>query len=192
MAHITKKQSLVYVTILIAILTLVSCKKTNQDDNKNTDDTAVENNLTENSYSVNGTVVNGSFAPFSDITNGVSNCNGYPNTNCFYIKFSGRGLPKASGIYNIVWEVGNRDDAKEITVSYNNYYTDNLPKGIFSAYDSIVHFSNIPAVTQKAIVTVANGKVNIKFTNLKLYGTNDPSTGAKYTAVSISANISAK
>jgi hypothetical protein len=22
----------------------------------------------------------------------------------------------------IVWEVGNRDDAKEITVSYNNYY----------------------------------------------------------------------
>ena len=86
MAHITKKQSLVYVTILIAILTLVSCKKTNQDDNKNTDDTAVENNLTENSYSVNGTVVNGSFAPFSDITNGVSNCNGYPNTNCFLHK----------------------------------------------------------------------------------------------------------
>ena len=192
MIHATKKLLFIYLVILITMITLASCKKKGSNDGDDGGNTAVENSLAENSFSVNGTVVKGIFAPFSSSKNGVSNCSGYPNTNCFYITFSGRGLPKTSGIYNVVWEVGNRDDAKEITVSYGNYYVDNMPKGVFSTYDAIVHFSNIPAVTQKAIVTVANGKVNVMFTNLKLYGTNDPSTGAKYTAVSVSANISAQ
>lgn len=177
---------------LCAMLLAISCKKTNSpdDDNEVNGNTAVDNNLPQNTYSVNDKTTTAGFSVYSNLkSNGFSNCIGYPHTNCLYINFSGRGMPKVSGIYSIVSELGNRDDAKEISMSYHNYYTDGLAKGIFSSYDSIVHISNIPAVTQKAIVTVENGKVNIKFTNLKLYGTNDPRTGAVYTSVSVSANV---
>jgi hypothetical protein len=179
---------------LCVMLLAIACKKSNanssDDDNEANGNTAVDNNLPQNTYSVNDKTTTAGFAVYSDLkSNGFSNCSGYPHTNCLYINFSGRVMPKVSGIYNIVYEIGNRDDAKEISMSYHNYYTDGMAKGIFSSYDSIVHISNIPAVTQKAIVTVENGKVNVKFTNLKLYGTNDPSTGAVYTPVSVSANV---
>ncbi|OJY85647.1 MAG: hypothetical protein BGP14_00445 [Sphingobacteriales bacterium 44-15] len=166
------------------MFTLVcSCKKAPSDNESRSGE---NNNLAENNFIINGTKYEANTTSYFDLNNEITSCyqinpdgyGGFDTKYCIHVFFSGKVLPIASGSYDVVFfsnlTADNNDKKLSLTIYQNN--------DAFYSFDAKTYQNPAAGVTQKATVTVANGKVNVSLTNIKLFNTS-PSP------ITLSANI---
>jgi len=175
------KRLLIYLPILL-LMAISSCKKGNSGDN----DPKEDNDLAENNFSISGSKYAANSTSYFDLNNEIISCyqinpdgyGGFGTKYCIHIFFSGNKLPTQSATYDIVYfnnlTATNNDRKLTLTVYQNN--------DVYHSFDSKTYQHPDAGVTQKASVTVANGKVTVKLTNIKLFNESP-------TPISISANI---
>jgi len=178
------KRFLIYLPILL-LMAVSACKKSTPGNNGDGD----ENNLPENNFSINGTKYASNSTLYFDLNNEITSCyqinpdgyGGFDTKYCIHIFFSGKTLPTAGGTYDVVFfnnlTANNNDKKLSLTVYQNN--------DAYFSFDAKTYQNPAAGVTQKATVTVANGKVNVNLTNIKLFNT-DPAP------ITLSANIANK
>ncbi len=174
------KQFSIYLAILL--ITISSCKKEGSGEK----DPEEDNNLPENNFSISGNKYAANSTIYFDLNNEIISCyqinpdgyGGFGTKYCVHIFFSGYNLPTQGGTYDIVYfnnrTVTNNDKKLALTIYQNN--------DVYYSFDSKTYHNPDAGVTQKATVIVANGKVTVKLTNIKLFNENP-------TPITISANI---
>ncbi|HRE52192.1 MAG TPA: hypothetical protein PK339_12265 [Flavitalea sp.] len=176
------KRFLIYLPILFMIA-ISSCKKSTG--NKEEEEEQ-RNDLAENNFLINGTKYAANSTIYFDLNNEIISCyqvnpdgyGGFEKKYCIHVFFSGNTLPTQGGVYDVVFfsnlTNANNDKKLSLTVYQNS--------DAYFSFDAKTYQNPAAGVTQKATVTVANGKVTVNFTDIKLFNTSP-------TSVPISANI---
>jgi len=179
------KRFLIYLPILFMIA-INSCKKST--DNKEEEEEK-RNDLAENNFLINGTKYAANSTIYFDLNNEIISCyqvnpdgyGGFEKKYCVHVFFSGNVLPTQGGVYDVVFFNNttkvNNDKKLSLTVYQNN--------DAYFSFDAKTYQNPSAGVTQKATVTVANGKVSVNLTDIKLFNTSP-------TPITISANIASK
>lgn len=185
---INMKRFLIYLPIVL-LMAVSACKKSTSENNGR-DREGEGNNLPENNFSINGTKYASNSTLYFDLNNEIISCyqinpdgyGGFGTKYCIHIFLSGKALPTAGGTYDVVFfnniTATNNDKKLSLTVYQNN--------DAFYSFDAKTYQNPAAGVTQKATVTVANGKVNVNLTNIKLFNNTSPSP------ITLSANILSK
>lgn len=169
---VNMKRFLVYLPMLL-LIAMSSCKKTSSG---NDDDGGGDNNLPENNFSINGTKYAANATSYFYLNNEITSCyqlnpdgyGGFGTNYCVHIFFSGKKLSTQGGTYDIVFfnnlTATNNDKKLSLTVYQNN--------DAFFSFDAKTYQNPAAGVTQKATVTIAEGKVTVTLTNIKLFNSN--------------------
>lgn len=178
------KRFLIYLPIVL-LMAVSACKKSSSENNGRGGD-GDGNDLPENNFSINGTRYVSNSTLYFDLNNEIISCyqinpdgyGGFGTKYCIHVFFSGKLLPTAGGTYDVVFINNltdtNNDKKLSLTVYQNN--------DAFYSFDAKTYQISAAGVTQKATVTVSDGKVNVNLTNIKLFNTNP-------TPITLSANI---
>jgi hypothetical protein len=166
------KRFLVYLPVLLLAMS-GSCKKAGSDNERDREE---NNDLPANNFSINGTKYAANATGYFYLNNEITSCyqlnpdgyGGFGTNYCVHIFFSGKKLPTEGGTYDVVYfnnlTATNNDKKLSLTVYQNN--------DVYYSFDAKTYQNAAAGVTQKATVTVAEGKVTVTLTNIKLFNSN--------------------